>query len=84
MVGQVVSYVPARSLEFTWAWDGADEPPSTVTVRAEPADGGGSTVLTVEHGPYGEDEAGRTAHAENWEGWEYFLPRLPDAVAPTG
>jgi uncharacterized protein YndB with AHSA1/START domain len=81
MVGNVVSYVPGRSLEFSWAWDGEDEPPSTVTVKAEPADAGGSTVLTVEHGPHGEDEAGRKAHSEHWEGWEFFLPRLPDAVS---
>jgi uncharacterized protein YndB with AHSA1/START domain len=81
MVGNVVSYVPGRSLEFSWAWDGEDEPPSTVTVRAEPADAGGSTVLKVEHGPHGEDEAGRTAHALHWEGWEFFLPGLPAAVA---
>jgi uncharacterized protein YndB with AHSA1/START domain len=81
MVGNVVSYVPGRSLEFSWAWDGEDEPPSTVTVRAEPADAGGSTVLTVEHGPHGEDEAGRKAHSEHWEGWEFFLPGLPAAVA---
>jgi len=80
MAGQVVSYVPGRSLEFSWAWDGEDEPPSTVTVRAEPADSGGSTVLTIEHGPHAEDEAGRKAHADHWEGWEYFLPGLPAAV----
>jgi uncharacterized protein YndB with AHSA1/START domain len=80
MAGHVVSYVPGRSLEFSWAWDGEDEPPSTVTVRAEPADSGGSTVLTVVHGPHGEDEAGRKAHALHWEGWEYFLPGLPAAL----
>jgi uncharacterized protein YndB with AHSA1/START domain len=83
MVGNVVSYVPGRSLEFSWAWDGEDEPPSTVTVRAEPADAGSSTALTVEHGPHGQDEAGRKAHTEHWEGWEYFLPGLPAAVAGT-
>jgi uncharacterized protein YndB with AHSA1/START domain len=80
MAGHVVSYLQGRSLEFTWAWDGADEPPSAVTVRAEPADAAGSTVLTVEHGPHREDEAGRKAHAAHWEGWEYFLARLPAAV----
>jgi uncharacterized protein YndB with AHSA1/START domain len=80
MAGHVVSHLPGRLLEFTWAWDGEDEPPSTVTVRAEPADGARSTVLAVEHGPHGEDEAGRKAHAEHWEGWEHFLPGLPAAV----
>jgi len=81
MTGHVVSYAPGRSLEFSWAWEGEDEPPSTVTVRAEPADAGGSTVLTVEHGPHGDDETGRKAHAEHREGWGYFLPRLPAAVS---
>lgn len=81
MVGRVVTYVRGRSLEFSWAWEGEDEPPSTVTIRAEPAAAGSSAVLTVEHGPHGEDEAGRKAHAEHWEGWEYFLPRLPAAVS---
>ena len=80
MAGHVVSYVPGRSLEFSRAWDGDDEPLSTVTVRAEPAVGGDSTVLTVEHGSHGEDEAGRTAHALHREGWEHFLPRLQAAV----
>ena len=81
MVGHVVSYVPGRSLEFTWAWDGKERPATTVAVRAEWRAGDQSTVLTVEHGPHYQDEAGRTAHAEHWEGWEYFLPRLPAAVA---
>jgi uncharacterized protein YndB with AHSA1/START domain len=71
----------ADRAEFSWAWDGEDEPPSTVTVRVEPADDGRSTVLMVEHGPHVSDEAGQTAHALHWEGWEYFLPRLPVAVS---
>jgi len=80
MAGHVVSYQPGRSLEFTWAWDGEVEPPSAVKVRVEPIDEGRSTVLTVEHGPHSRDEAGQTAHALHWEGWEHFLPRLPAAV----
>ncbi|HEY2075431.1 MAG TPA: SRPBCC domain-containing protein, partial [Streptosporangiaceae bacterium] len=81
LVGRVITYAPGRSLEFSWAWDGEDEPPSAVTVRVEPADDGCSTVLTVEHGPHAPDQAGQKAHALHWEGWEYFLPRLPAAVS---
>jgi uncharacterized protein YndB with AHSA1/START domain len=81
LAGRVVSYVPGSRLQFSWAWDGDDGPPSTVTVRAEPAGDGRSTVLTIEHGPHDEDEAGRTAHDEHWAGWEYFLPRLSAAVS---
>ena len=81
LAGRVIRYAPGRSLEFSWAWDGDDEPPSTVTVRVQWRAGDQSTVLTIEHGPHGEDEAGQTAHALHWEGWEYFLPRLPAAVA---
>jgi uncharacterized protein YndB with AHSA1/START domain len=82
LAGRVIDYAPGRSLRFSWAWDGADDrPPSTVTVRAEPADGHPGTLLTIEHGPHGDDDAGRIAHAEHWAGWEFFLPRLPAAVA---
>ena len=81
MAGEVVSYAPGRSLEFSWAWEGEDEPPSTVSVRADAADAEGSTVLTVEHGPHGADETGRKAHDLHWEGWEYFLPRLSAALS---
>jgi uncharacterized protein YndB with AHSA1/START domain len=81
MAGRVVSYVPGRSLEFTWAWDDKDGSPMTVTVRAQSLAGDQSAVLTIEHGPHHEDEAGRTARAEHWEGWEFFLPRLQSVVA---
>jgi len=81
LAGHLVSYVPGISLEFSWVWDGDDGPPSTVTVRAAVAEDERSAVLTIEHGPHGEDEAGRIAHAEHWAGWEFFLPRLPAAVS---
>ena len=80
LAGRVLSYVPGRLLEFSWAWDGDDGPPSAVSVRAEPAPGGPGAVLTIEHGPHGRDEAGQKGHAEHWEGWEFFLPRLASAI----
>lgn len=82
MTGHVVSYVPGSTLRFSWAWVGEDwRPASTVTVLAEPAGSQGGTLLTIEHGPHADDDAGRTAHAEHWEGWEFFLSQLPAAVA---
>jgi uncharacterized protein YndB with AHSA1/START domain len=84
LAGQVISYVPGSSLWFSWAWeDTPHHPDSAVIVRAEPADGGGA-VLTIAHGPHTDDEAGRAAHAVHWAGWEFFLPRLPAAVASSG
>jgi uncharacterized protein YndB with AHSA1/START domain len=82
LTGRVVSYVPGRTLRFSWAWAGDDaRPESTVTVSARRASGPAGTLLSIEHGPHADDEAGRTAHAEHWEGWAFFLPRLPAAVA---
>jgi uncharacterized protein YndB with AHSA1/START domain len=84
LAGQVISYVPGSYLWFSWAWeDTPHRPESAVIVRAQPADGGGA-VLTIEHGPHTDDEAGQAAHAEHWAGWEFFLPRLPAAVASSG
>jgi uncharacterized protein YndB with AHSA1/START domain len=81
LVGRVITYAPGRLLEFSWAWDEKERPATTVTVRAQWRAGEQSTELTIEHGPHYEDEGGRIAHAEHWEGWEYFLPRLPAAVS---
>lgn len=82
LTGQVISYEPGVSLVFSWAWDGDDGPPSTVTVRTSAATGG--AALIIEHGPHFNDDAGRRAHTEHWDGWEYFLPRLPEAVGAAG
>ena len=74
----MVSYLPGSMLRFSWAWAGDDSrPASTVTVSAQPSASADGTLLTIEHGPHADDNAGRTAHAEHWEGWEFFLPRLP-------
>ncbi len=80
LTGAVRRYDPAAGvLEFSWSWD--DQPPdSTVTVRVSAGPAGGS-LLTIEHGPHSTDEAGRSAHQEHWDGWQFFLPRLPAAVA---
>jgi uncharacterized protein YndB with AHSA1/START domain len=80
LAGRVIGHQPDSLLAFTWAWEGEEgHPPSTVAVRVAPA--GAATLMTIEHGPHADDEAGRAARAEHWAGWEFFLPRLPGAVA---
>jgi uncharacterized protein YndB with AHSA1/START domain len=81
LTGEVLSYEPGESLEFSWAWEGEVEPPSTVRVTAVEDRADGGVVLTIVHGPHEDDEPGRTAHQLHWEGWEHFLPRLPSAVS---
>jgi uncharacterized protein YndB with AHSA1/START domain len=75
LTGTVVSYEPGGALEFSWSWDGSPAD-STVAVRVTAGPAAGSALVTIEHGPHGEDQAGRTAHQEHWDGWEFFLPRL--------
>jgi uncharacterized protein YndB with AHSA1/START domain len=82
LTGEVLTLEPGK-VEFTWSWD--DElPDSTVLITAGPAAEPNSTLLTLAHGPHAEDEAGKIAHQEHWEGWEYFLPRLVTALRVTG
>jgi uncharacterized protein YndB with AHSA1/START domain len=76
--GQVVGYEPARLLEFTWSWDGAEEPRRTVMVRAAPS------RLTITHGPHGNTKEERAARAEHRAGWESLLPKLVTSLGPQG
>jgi uncharacterized protein YndB with AHSA1/START domain len=83
MRGQVVSYEPGSRLEFTWGWDHeADAVGRTVLVTVAGDDG--DTELTVLHGPHGEGAAEQAARAGHHEGWEYFLARLGQLLAPAG
>jgi len=79
LTGRVVGYVPASSLEFSWSWDG-QRPDSAVAIRVN-AGPGEQTTLVIEHGPHSDDADGRTAHAEHWAGWEFFLPKLRSLLA---
>jgi uncharacterized protein YndB with AHSA1/START domain len=83
MTGQVTSYEPGRALEFSWAWAHESEPVRAVAVEVRAAEAGAVT-LTVRHGPHGDDAAGLKARAAHREGWEYFLPQLPAALAGPG
>jgi len=79
MIGQVVSYVPASALEFTWRWAHEPEaPPRTVAVRASSGD---QTSLTIRHGPHGDGASERSARADHRAGWEYFLPKLVSSLS---
>jgi uncharacterized protein YndB with AHSA1/START domain len=83
MTGEVVGYAAGHFLEFRWAWAHLPDEPSrvvTVTVDGQPD----VTVLTVVHGPHGDDESERAARQGHREGWEYFLPRLADVLSPPG
>jgi uncharacterized protein YndB with AHSA1/START domain len=92
MRGRVVGYEPGRRLEFTWGWD--HEPAvAGRTVLVTVAEAGhstgiagpgrpGGTELTVRHGPHGEGAAEQAARSEHREGWEYFLARLGQFLAP--
>ena len=98
MRGRVVGHEPGSRLEFTWGWDhepGAAARTVLVTV-AEAGDSAGSagrgrpgrpgrpggTELTVLHGPHGEGTAEQAARSGHHEGWEYFLARLGQLLAP--
>jgi uncharacterized protein YndB with AHSA1/START domain len=98
MHGRVVGCEPASRLEFTWGWDhepGAAGRTVLVTV-AEAGDSAASagperpgrpgrpdgTELTVLHGPHGEGAAEQAARSDHREGWEYFLARLGQLLAP--
>ena len=80
MNGEVIRYLPGEALEFTWAWDHEpDARPRTVVVTASNAPDD-VVLLTIEHAPHSDDEAGVAARADHRAGWEHFLPRLPDAM----
>ena len=46
------------------------------------AEGDGGTELTVLHGPHGEGAAEQAARSGHRAGWEYFLARLGQLLAP--
>ena len=82
MSGHVTHVDPPRSVGFTWQWDGQDgwdDAESHVTIRLDPAPGGG-TDLTLDHV--------RLPDAADWplkqtRGWGSTLGRLEAALAAT-
>jgi uncharacterized protein YndB with AHSA1/START domain len=66
--------VAAGAFGFTWAWDHEPElPVRRVEIRVEPG-----AVLHLAQGEY--DEASRDDARGHREGWEFFLPKLVEAV----
>ena len=74
--GTFTEVEPGRRVVFTWGWEGADLPLSTVIITLEPA-AGGTTVHLTHEGLSGEQEASHAA------GWTHYLGRLITA-ATTG
>ncbi|WIG60385.1 MAG: hypothetical protein OJF49_003133 [Ktedonobacterales bacterium] len=79
---------PGRTLAFTWQWDSEQDEAEMKAVVAhfEPlgaagVGGTGGTRLTLTHGPYTDDDAGREARTEHLDGWQHFLARLGEALA---
>lgn len=64
---------PETRLSFTWDLPQAQEPPSLVTFRLAPIDGGDGTELTLTH-EHLPDAATRASHEAGWTG---LLDKLP-------
>jgi uncharacterized protein YndB with AHSA1/START domain len=80
MTGRVIAYEPGTGLKIGWAWDNLpDAPPTTVAIATAATDEG--AVLTIEHGPHPDDDAGRATRKDHREGWQHFLPRLQAVLA---
>lgn len=83
----VVEAVPPRLFSFRWthaAGSSADVGNSFLVVFEIEPDGSGSRVRMTETGfrERGWDEATvAAAYADHVQGWDYFLPRLPEYAA---
>jgi len=75
--GEVVEIDPPRRLVYTWGWEDPKEVvrPGGSTVEVTLTPDGDGTRLHLRHS--GLPEAEVAAHAQ---GWDQFLPKLPDAV----
>jgi uncharacterized protein YndB with AHSA1/START domain len=79
--GRVLAWEPSRRLVFTWRWDHEPElPERTVTVELMALAGGDGTVLTLEHGTYGDGAIEAADRQSHIEGWDHFLGRLESAT----
>ncbi|MEV0647019.1 SRPBCC domain-containing protein [Phytomonospora sp. NPDC050363] len=79
MRGELLAHEPARRVGFTWAWEHEPMVPE-YRVAVEAVAEGGRTRLTLTHGLYADDEAGRADAGSHRAGWEFFLPRLVAGV----
>jgi len=75
--GEYVEIVPYTRIVFTWGWEGdaSPLPPGTTTVEISLTPVESGTLVRLRH--LGLPAEQRAVHAE---GWDYFLPRLMQAV----
>jgi uncharacterized protein YndB with AHSA1/START domain len=88
MTGEVVAYIPASRLEFTWLWN-HELPAVRRTVVVTVTEDGAGTTLSVVHGPHADtgpdpSDVESTARGQHREGWLFFLPRLAALLSPRG
>ncbi len=77
LTGTFSEVKPGQRLAFSWHWE--HEPGvQQVVVDFEPRDK--DTLLTVTHGPFGADEAGKSLRQDQLEGWTHFIEKLKAAV----
>ena len=75
--GEYVEIVPYRRIVFTWGWDAPNSPvpPGTSTVEIDFIPDGADTLVRLRHRDL--PAQARQAHEQ---GWDYYLPRLMQAV----
>ena len=75
--GEFVEIEPPSRIVFTWGWEaeGHPIPPGTSTVEVTLVPDGDGTVVRLVH--TGLPESAVAKHAE---GWDFFLPKLVEAV----
>ncbi|MDX1436336.1 MAG: SRPBCC domain-containing protein [Anaerolineales bacterium] len=64
-VGEYQAIKPNEQLVFTWAWEGAEDDQTLVTIDFLPS--GGNTEVVLTHENFKTDEA-RESHGEGWRG----------------
>lgn len=77
LTGRYLTVDLGQTLRFTWVWDHLPDKVTEVNVLFS-ADESRGTRLTLEHGPWDDDPAGRSSHLD---GWLYFLARLQEHAA---
>lgn len=66
LVGKFLIVEPPELLEYTWAWEGAENEPVS-TVRVEFKDLGQSTEVVITHGVFVSEQR-RQQHIDGWQG----------------
>jgi uncharacterized protein YndB with AHSA1/START domain len=76
--GTFVEVDPPRRLVLTWGWEapGDPTPPGASRVEVDLVPDGDGTLLTLRHTGLASEAI--VGHAE---GWDQFLPALPEAIA---